>query len=343
VVAAERLWLREPSRVSDVRRRTARVLMAAVTIAVIAVAMFVGPSVTLGDQDHVAVVAAMRDGSDFYGLIGGIVPAGAFAGRLIPLPTLALVETTFGPLGLTMLLCGVLAGILLVAWERLDDVFADVHGRVIGIVMLMGGATAGALLVIAEPHAGWCALLAAWSLLLRRRERWIEAAAIACAAATIDPAAGVVALVMGGIAWHDGMRREAAGWLLAIAVAGATWATHRVALAGLALGAIGDGARVAPLDFIVAASLPGVAPWLAAAVLILAIAGWGIVRGDLAQRVIALAIAGPLVAQAPGMQSAATLSIVLLPVGLMFVAEGAALLIPAASNRRRITVTRVAR
>ena len=300
-------------------------------------------SAALGDTDHAAVVAAMRGGSDFYGLIGGIVPAGAFAGRLIPLPTLALVEMVAGAFGTVVLLCGILAAVLLVGWNRLGELFADTRGRVLGALMLLGGATATALLVIVEPHAGWCALLAGWSLLLRRRERWIEAAAIACIAATIDPSAIVLALVMGVAAWHESERREGLGWLIVIIVAGVTWAAHRVALGQLGLGAVAAGAHILPLDVAAAAFLPTVPPALAAAVLVIATAGWCVGRGALAVRTAAVVVVGPVIAYAPGMQSAATLALCLLPLGLVSAVEGGAALVELAINQRRITVTRVTR
>lgn len=295
----------------------------------------------LGDTDHPALVAAMRDGSDFYRLVGGIVPAGAFAGRLIPLPTLALVETTLGTLGMVVLLCGVLAALLLIGCDRLGDLFGDVRGRVLGALMLLGGTTAGALLAIAEPQAGWSALFAGWSLLRRGRGRWIEAAALGCIAATIDPAAVVLALVMAAAAWRERERGEGLAWLSVGAVVGVTWGAHRIALAGLGLGAIGEGARLAPFDVAAAAFLPGVPPALAGAALVLGAAGWYAVQGELARRVATVALAGLVVAYLPGMQSAVALSLPLLPLGLVFVVEAGASLLPAATSRRRITVTRV--
>lgn len=324
------------------RRGTARWLLAVLVLAVVVAALTAGTGATLGDTDHAAIVSAMADGSDFYGLIGGVVPTGAFAGRLVPLPTLALVESGAGTLGTTILLCAVLAGVLLAEWDRLGA-FADGHGRLLGAVMLVAGATASALLAIVEPHAGWSALLAAWSLLLRRRGRWIEAAALACAAATIDPAAIVLAVTMGAAALRDGQRREAFGWGLAIAVGGATLIAHEMALANLGLLMIGQGARVAPLDLAGAALLPGVAPWLAAPALVLAVAGWCVACGELARRVAAVAIVGLTLAHVPGMQSAAVLALALLPLGLVFAVEAGASLVAAARSRRRITVTRTTR
>lgn len=343
MVTGSLFLLREPSRVSAVRRGTAQVIAGLAAAAAIGAALLAGPGVALGDTDHAALVAAMHDGSNFYGLIAGIVPAGAFAGRLIPLPTLALIEAQVGMLGTTVLLCAVIASVLLVGWERLGRLFGDARGRMPGTVLLLAGATAGALLVIAEPHAGWCAMLASWSLLARRRGRWIEAAALGCIAATIDPSAAVLALVMACAAWRDGERREAAGWGSVIVVAAAIWSAHRWTLAHLGLGTVGAGLRVAPFDVALAAILPGAPPWIAAVVLVLSIAGWMVVRGGFASRVAAVAIVGLVVAHAPGMQSAAVLAPPLLPLGLVFAVEAAASIIPAASNRRRITVTRMTR
>ncbi len=328
-------------RVTGIRPIAARWLLALFVAAVVAGALVGGPGASLGDRDHAAVVAAMRDDSDYYRLIGGIVPAGAFAGRLIPPPTLALIESAMGPLGATILLCGVLAGILLVGWDRLTELFADASGRLLGAAMLLGGTTVGALLAIVEPHGGWAALLAAWSLLLRRRGRWVEAAAIACAAGTIEPGATLLAIVMAGTAWIDGERREAIGWSAAAPVAAACWLAHRVALAGLGIGSIGEGAAPAPFDVAAAALLPGAPAWLGGALLITGIAGWSVVRGDLARRVSALVLAGLLLAHAPGMLWAAVLTTPLLPLGLIFAASAAITLVRAEGTRRRITVTRV--
>ncbi len=343
VAVGERRWLRVATRVASVRRTTARALLLALVVLMIAAALIAGPPVALGDQDHVALVAAMRNGSDYYGLVGGIVPAGAFAGRLIPLPTLALIETRIGVLGMMILLCGVLASILLSGWNRIGETLTEVPARIGGALLLLGGAAAGALLTIVEPHAGWIALLAGWSLLLRQRGRWIEAAAIAAVAATIDPAALVLTIVMAAAALRDGDTPEAVGWIAAAALGLVTWLAHRIALSSMGVAAIGIGPAASPIDAAVAALLPGVSAPLAAAVWLLAIAGWAFGRGDRAARIAIASIAGTATAFVPGMQSAATLAIVLLPLGLMFAVDAVASLTRHATSRRRITVTRVAR
>jgi len=235
----------------------------------------------------------------------------------------------------------VIASVLLVGWDRLSELFANMRGKVLAAAMLLVGTTAGALLTIIEPHGGWAALLAGWSLLLRRRGRWIEAAGIACAAATTEPAATLLAVIMAGAAWWEQERREAVGWLVVVIVALATWSAHRVALAALSVAAIGQGSAVAPFDFAREALLPGAAAWVGGVALVAAVAGWSVVRGDLARRVFVTALSGVVVAYAPGMQWASVLTIVLLPLGLVFAIDAAATLLTSARSRRRITVTRV--
>lgn len=305
--------------------------------------LIAGPALTLGDQDHLAIVAAMRDGSGFYNLVSGIAPAGAFAGRLIPLPTLAIVECRVGVLGMTIVLCATIASILLVGWNRLGSMFADVPARLTGGLLLLGGTAVGALLTIVEPHAGWVALLVAWSLLLRDRHRWIEAAALAAAATAIDPAALIFVIVMAAAAMHGGRGRETFGWLLAAALGAITWIAHRVALSSLGLPSVGIGDPAAPIDVAVAALLPGLPVWLGLATWTFAVAGWGVTRGGLAARVAITTAMGMVLAFVPGMQSAATLTVVLLPIGLVFAVDAVGSLIRQAASRRRITVTRVAR
>jgi hypothetical protein len=343
VAAREQRGRRVATRIVAVRHTTARALLLGLVVLMIAAALLAGPPVALGDQDHVAVVAAMRDGSDYYSLISGIVPAGAFAGRLVPLPTLALIESRIGVLGMTILLCAVLASLLLIGWNRIGERLSDWPARVVGALLLLGGAAAGALLTIVEPQTGWVALLAGWSLLLRQRGRWVEAAAIAAAAATIDPAALVLAIVMAAAALRDGEAHEGAGWAAAATLGLVTWLAHRVALSGMSVAAIGIGPAASPIDVAVAALLPGVPAPLGAAIWLVAIVGWTIARGDLAVRLAAVSIAGTAIALVPGMQSAATLTIVLLPLGLMFAVDAVASLARHATSRRRITVTRVAR
>lgn len=343
VATGERGWLRAPTRVAGVGRTNARLLLLAIAVVMVVVVSLAGPALTLSDQDHVAIVAAMRDGSSFYGLIGGIVPAGAFGGRLVPLPTLALVESRVGSLGMTILLCGVLASILLTGWDRLAALFDKLAARATVALLLLGGAAAGAMLTIEEPHAGWIALLGAWSLLLRRGDRWTEAAAIAAIAATIDPAALVLTITMAAVAIRERCLPEGWGWLGASMLGAVTWAVHRLTLAKLGVAAVGTGIAASPIDVAVAA-LPPVAPvWLATAIWVTMIAGWFVVRDPLAMRITSVTIIGVLVALLPGMQVAATLTIVLLPLAAIFAAVAAATLVRQATSRRRITVTRVAR
>ncbi len=318
-------------------------MLGVLTLLVIGAALLTGPALVLGDQDHVSTVAAMRDGSNYYALISGIVPSGAFAGRLVPLPTLAVVQSAAGMLGTTILLCAILASILLIGFERLGELFVDVRGRAIGMLLLLAGVAAAAFLAIIEPQAGWSALLAGWSLLLRRRSRWIEAAALGAAAMTIDPAALVVVIVMVSIALRDHEAREAVAWLLAAALGIVTFLIHRSALSRLGIGEVGIGPAVPPIDVVAAALLPGLPAWLGAATWMLALIGWCVTRSALAERVAAITVAGTLLAFVPGMPSAATLTIAVLPLGLVFAVDGVASLIRQATSRRRITITRVAR
>ncbi|SEK31603.1 hypothetical protein SAMN05216382_0172 [Sphingomonas palmae] len=343
VAIADRRAALAANRVTGMRRTTARIVLATATLLIVGAALLAGPALTLGDQDHVAVVSAMRDGSGFYGLIAGIVPAGAFAGRLVPLPTLAVIESHVDVFALTILLCAVLASILLVGWNRLGELCTHLPARLTGALLLFGGSTLGALLTIVEPHAGWTALLIAWSLLLRRRGRWVEAAALGAAATTIDPAALPFVIVMAAAAMREGEARDSGGWLLAAVLGLGTWIAHRVALLNLGVVTIGVGAPSAPIDVAAAAFLPGLPAWLSAASWMFALLGWFSVRNPLAVRVAVTTTVAMLLALLPGMQSAATLTVVLLPLGLMFAVDASASLIRQASSRRRITVTRVAR
>lgn len=329
--------------VTGVRRTTARVVLAVGALLIIGATLLAGPALTLGDQDHVAMVSAMRDGSGFYALVAGIVPAGAFAGRMVPLPTLAIIESHVGVLALTILLCAVLASILLVGWNRLGELCTHLPARLTGALLLFGGSTLGALLTIVEPHAGWTALLLAWSLLMRRRERWVEATALGAAATTIDPAALPFVIVMAAAAMREGEARESSGWLLAAMLGLATWIAHRMALSDLSVASVGIGTPVAPIDVVATAFLPGLPAWVSAASWMFAVLGWFAVRDPLATRVAITTATGVLLALLPSMQSAATLTVVLLPLGLMFAVDATASLIRQASSRRRITVTRVAR
>ena len=335
--------LRISGRIATVRPATARLLLAGLVGLIVASALTVGPVEPLGDRDHLSIVAAMRAGSDYYGLIAGIVPAGAFTSRLVPLPTLALVESTTGAFGMTILLCAVLASILLTGYERIQALFADKTGRIVGALLLFVGAASAGMLAVVEPHAGWVALLASWSLLLRQRGRWIEAAALGAIATTIDPAALIFSIVMAAGALRDDERHEAGGWIVAAALGAATWLAHRFALSHLDVPPIGIGAPASPAGIAAAALLPGAPGWLAAMIGVLAVAGWTVMRGALASRAAVSAILGMAVAFVPGMRSAATITTVLLPLGLFFAAETVRSLVRLAASRRRITVTRVAR
>jgi len=349
VVTPAPLLLVAPTRLGRVERGAARWWCAALLLGLIAA---LGLSETsarpAAELLHDSIVAAIRHGGHYYDTFRDLArtaPDGEDA-RSLP-PTLAVVSAAVPNAAMLLLVGAALAGLVAVGVQRLAALFAGAAGQVLAALLLVAGTAAVALLWEQTPHAGWAALLAAYAVLLRRAERWGTAAALGCAAAVIDPAALLVPAVMAIFALHDGSARETLGWLVALAVGGAVLGCHLWAIAAV----VPPAAETLPtllappgaLPRLLGAALPGVAPGLAAALLLLALLGWAALPRALGPRVVALVLAGLAAdGRVAGLHSA-TLAAALVAPGLALAPDAIADLLRGAPGRRRITVTRVTR
>ncbi|MBY9061402.1 hypothetical protein K7957_00450 [Sphingomonas yunnanensis] len=343
------LLLVAPTRLGRVERGAARWWCAGLLLGLIAaVGLSEASARPAAELLHDSIVAAMRHGGRYYETFRDLArtaPDGEEA-RALP-PTLAAVSAAVPSWAMLLLVGAALAGLVAVGVQRLTALFAGAAGQVLAALLLVAGTVAVALLWEQAPHAGWAALLAAYAVLLRRAERWGTAAALGCAAAVIDPAALLVPALMAAFALFDGGAREALGWLVALAVGGAVLACHLWAVAAaVPLPAEVPPLLVAPPDALarlLGAALPGVAPGIAAALMLLALLGWAALPRALGPRVVALVLAGLAADDRIAGLHSATLAAALVAPGLALVPDAVADLLRGAPGRRRITVTRVTR
>jgi hypothetical protein len=178
--------------------------------------------------------------------------------------------------------------------------------------------------------------------------------AIALAAMLIRETAALYVVIMAHFAWQEGERREALGWGVALALFGAALGVHAYAVAGVTgpmdpaspgwAGLLGFGFFVKSLTLATALQLFPLA--LGALIVGLALFGWASWDDPLALRMIAI-----LAAYAAAIGLFARLDtfywgLMVAPVfliGLVFVPDGLRDLVRQSLDKRRITVTRVAR
>jgi hypothetical protein len=293
------------------------------------------------DALHDPIVASVRGDGDYYRAVADLVRSDPAIGESVPTPALPIIQARLPGWAAPVLLAALVTLALWVAAARLADMISGRAVRTAAVALLAAGMAAGSLLVETAPSAGWAAMLVALAVFVRRPGRWVEASAIGCCAALIDPSAVVALLVMGLLALSDGRGREPLGWAIAALVAAAALAAHRHALAGLTLPAatIDPGNAIAVASTIAFPLLP--AP-LAATLLVLAAIGWAALPQAIGVRVVLLVAACVALEGVAGLHPA-TLGIVLLPIGLAFAPAAVRDLWRVALDRRRITVTRISR
>lgn len=344
MTGARPLWLAAPGRFAATDRRWARPALVAIGLALL-LAMILAPTPMLPiDASHDALVSALRHGGRYYVTVSDLAPGDPGVAAPTRVPALPQVQATLPGWALGILLAILLAALLWNGWSRVAELMRASLPRAAGVALLAVGLVAGTLSALAQPPAGWAALLVTLALLLRTRTRWVEAAAIGAAATLVDPSALVATVALAGCALASGARREAMGWLAATLVGAAALATHWATLATLSLppvaGEVLPGSGGAAL--LLGAAFPMLPAPLAGAALVLATLGWGAATGPLAARVLAVLGAG-LLATALFGSRAAMLAAPMLPIGLALVPDALADLWRAGASRRRITVTRVVR
>jgi len=349
------LLLTAPSAWRGRTRGGARVLLALLVLLAIAAAGLAGaPS---GNDARPAfaldtgLVEGVRHGDGYYNVAADLVRGGGTAARPlvgVRLPTLTAVTAPL-PAPVVSALLATLALATALAWyERLAPALSRSAARLAAVVLLLAGVAASFRQEAAVTAETWAGLFVALALARWRPGRATEAIGWALAAALIDERAALAIVVMASFAWIGLARREAAGWMAALAVLAVVVAVHRHAIdmSGIAFAdtpadpAGSLGGMIADLG--AATALASAPVSIAAASTVLGFAGWGAWRDPLAPRVLAVVLgflAVGLVSSGGGAPMAAPLSLA----GLLFLPDGVRDLGRAALDRRRIVVRRVPR
>ena len=366
------IWLSQPTRFATLARPRARIVLALLVLFTLVAAIGSGFS-PAPPADQAAATAApaaaeAQDRSDlllYEEVVAGVAhgdgyyPVATAALRqsgyplkpfvAVRLPTLAVVAAAVPP-ALFLALFWVVAMLALLAWwDRFGEAFVRPAPRLLATLLIGCG---GALLVSPELvlfHEAWAGLLLALALARWRPERWLETVALMLAAALIRETVALALMVMGGLALLDRRRNEAFGWAGALAILALVLFLHSQAVATFVrpldpasagwgdVGGFGFFAKA-----IAASSALGLAPApLAAALVVLALAGWAAWDDPLALRVLAiLAAYGLLIAVAARTDTYywAFLIAPLALAGLAFVPDALSSLWGRAIDRRRITI-----
>jgi hypothetical protein len=363
-------WLTAPSRFAALRRPQARMVIALSSILVLLcllalrvpeppmLSAVTGPD--RGQTDlalYEKIVAAVRGGENYYTAAADALRAGGYPLRpffTMRMPGLAVTLAALPewlPRYLLFAL-GLTAGI---AWMvRLRTALNRLLPRLGAALLLLGS-----LLAFLQPglvafHEIWAGLFVALSLALRRPGRWIEAAALALIAMLIRETALLYALVMAFFAWREGEGREALGWAVAILLFAVMLAVHAHAVLGVTgpldpaspgwTGFWGLGLFVKSLTLATALQLLPL--WGAALLVGLTMFGWAAWDDPLGARMLAVLAAYGLAIGLFARLDTFYWGLMVAPVflvGLVFVPDGLRDLVRQALDRRRITVTRVAR
>jgi hypothetical protein len=364
-------WLAAPSRFAGLGKARARITLGVLALLLLAcltaltvpdpAAVSTGPATSQSDQTDLMVyekiVAGVKGGGDYYTVASDTLRAGGYPLRpffTVRMPSLAVVHAAlpgWGPVALLYLLA-VYVGL---TWGlRLAEALPRAMPRLVALLLLIGSMLAFLQADLIPFHEIWAGLLIALSLGLRRPGRWIDAVAFALVAMLIRETAALYALIMLALAWRDGERREALGWLVGLALFAAAVAAHAHAVAGVTgpldpaspgwSGLLGFGFFVKALSLSTALQL---LPLAAAALIIgLAMFGWAAWNDPLGLRMLALLLAYAALIGVFARSDTFYWALMVAPVslvGLVFVPDGLKDLLRPTLDRRRITVTRVAR
>lgn len=360
------IWLRNPGRYAGVSASRARIaaMLLGFALAILALA----PVAALGDAMlaiadeaillHQGIVSAMIAGGDYYTVAADALrlseqPLRPFTAFRLPTLAVLLAATPWLVSGLLLAAITFAAG-----WVWLERMRHALQPRftplALSAITLAAGLVGFTQIGLVALHEHWAAPLIALSLGLRRPQRWITAAAIGLVAALIRETAIIYLLVMAAVAWSEGHRREATGWLAAIALLAVVLGFHAVAVSraispldpetAIAAIALGPSALVASIGDQGGWSLlpPAIVGILAA----LSLFGWSAWRDPAGTRValtlsayaLAIMVVGWPVADAWGSMLAP-----LMLLGLAFVPDGVRDIAAAALDTRRVRVHRITR
>lgn len=364
-------WLAQPSRYARIAPARARLALGllALLLLVSLSALWSSPLSTARTETgqgpdrqrdvllYESIVGAVGHGGEYYAVTAEKLRQGNYPLRpfvTFRLPTLAVAQAHVPPVAIPVLLY-LLATATAFAWyRRLVQALRGWPTRFAALLLLAAGMIVFFQTTLWPFHEIWAGLLVALSLALRRPGRWIDAAAIGLAAALVRETAAVYLLLMAAIAWREGARREALGWLFALALFAGALGAHAIAVGKVvtALDAVSPGwsGMLGPGFFVTAIGASTalmILPLALQALLIgLALFGWTAWRDPLATRATALLAAFlvllALFARADTFYWALMVAPFLLT-GLAFAPDGLRDLFGAALDRRRLRVQIVSR
>lgn len=365
------LWLARPTRFAALNATQARWVLAALaalllmtltSLAAPAPPAASGEAATRAEDRademlYEGIVEAVRHGGSYYVVAADALRAGGYPMRpfvTFRLPTLAVVQAQLSPVAAALLLYALALGTLFAWYVRFGDVFARPTIRLIATILAAGGMASAVQADLVAFHEVWAGLLIALSLAVRRPGRWVEAVAIGLAATLIRETAALYVGIMAVLAFVEGERREALGWIAATGVLAVVVVFHAQAVAEVVrpldqaspgwAGMLGVGFAVKAFTLTTALAL---APaWIAAPLVALALFGWAAWRDPLASRAVAILTAYLVLIALFGRIDTfywALLVAPILPIGLAFALDGVRDTARIARDKRRITVTRSAR
>lgn len=306
---------------------------------------------------YAAVVEGLRTGGDYYAVTAQELRASRAPLHPFPairLPTLSVVQAALPDLASILLLIAIAAATGLAWTRRIGGWFDRGPPRITALFLLAGGMVAFVQPSLVAFHELWAGLLIAWSLAIRREDRWVEAVALALCAMVIRETAALYALAMLAAALVEGRRREALGWVAALLVFVAVLLLHARAVAMISgpldAGSPGWGGLHGPGLFASAmarsTALTLLPWWLGGPLAMLALLGWAAAPGPLGARAAltfgsyALAIA--LFARTDNFYWALAAAPAYL-IGMAFLPDAARDLARPLLDRRRVRVQRITR
>ncbi len=372
--AARSIWLSRPTRMASLTRRNALIAAAILALLLlISLTALVSPgpppvqSTTHGgiakvdDRADVlfyqSVVAGLRGGGDYYQVAADQQRASGYPMRpfvTMRLPTLAVVQAALPDWATILLLYALVAGVLLAWLARFKPMFTRTPPLIIALVLIGCGSLVYVRADLAAFHEIWAGLLIALSLALWQPDKWLAAVALGACAMLVRETAALYAIVMMGMAVVSGRRREAVGWFAALSILAIVVAAHAHAWSLVARpddpvgqgwsGMLGFGFFVKTITLLTA--LDAFPLWIGAPLVVLALFGWAVLPDAIGLRALAVFGAYALLIALFCRTDTYYWGLLVAPVilaGLAFVPDGLRDLATVALDRRRITVTRIAR
>ncbi len=351
------LWLATPSRFAGLSQTAARVALALLGLLMLATLGALSlPASQTDTAFYAGIIDGVRHGGNYYAVTADALRADGYPLRPVlafGLPTLAVVEAHLPWVVMTALLYALVAAVAWAWHRRLMPALTAARVRWFALLLLVLALLPmlrPSLLVVPET---WAGLFIALSLAVRRDGRWLDAVALGLAAALIRETAFVYLLLMLAFAWADSARKEAFGWTVAIIIGLCAVAAHILAVDDVVrpLDTAADILELAGFGLFLEATAGGtvltVLPlWLAAPLVGIALFGWAVWQDPTGLRVLVLLVATAVMTGLFGRGDTAHWPLLvapLVPLGLLFAVDGIRDLLGTALDRRRITVTRIAR